>query len=417
MVEPLSFRQRVRKILRREVIGICLVVFMADTANGIISPTFSLYAKSLGASLALIGTLSAIVGLTRIISAVPIGGLSDARGRKNVLSAGMLLFSASSFLYALAPDPFWLFPARILAGLAAVSIFYIGVAYVGDIVAKSERGLAIGLYTTSMGTGFALGPAIGGTVAANWSYQASYQIAAVVALIGFIATRFLLTEPKREHDSASPTSTSFATKLKLLARDPNLLAASLANMLMSEVFGGVIVNFFPLYAATLSIGDAMIGYMFSLRTFTSAAARLPTGLLTVKFSTRTLMLTSLSLAMLMAFAISFTTTPLFLMICLAGEGLSFGMFLTSGQAFVTEHSSASDRGTAMAVYSTAGSIGATVGPLILGFIAEAWGLTAVFRFTAILVFIGVCALWYISFRKQTVPVSDSAKAVQRLKSE
>ncbi len=407
MTTPLSFRQRIRQILRREVIGICLIVFMADMANGTVSPTFSLYAKSLGASLALIGTLSAIVGLTRIVSAVPIGGLSDARGRKNVLSAGLLLFATSSFLYALISDPLWLFPARIIAGLAAVSTFYIGVAYVGDIVSKNERGMAIGLYTTSMGTGFAIGPAIGGYLAANFSYQASFIFAACVALIGFVITRVLLTEPPRAREASTANATPFIVKLKLLARDPNLLAASLANMLMSEVFGGVIVNFFPLYAATFAIGDATIGYMFSLRTFTSAAARLPTGLLTVKFSSRMLMLASLSLAMLMAFAISFATEPLFLMLFLAGEGLAFGMFLTSGQAFVTEHSSASERGTAMAVYSTAGGIGATVGPLILGIIAEAWGLVAVFRFTAILVFVGVCGLWYISTRTRAVAASDS----------
>lgn len=408
MTTSLSFRQRIRQILRREVVGICLVVFMADTANGIISPTFSLYAKSLGASLALIGTLSAVVGLTRIVAAVPIGGLSDARGRKNVLSAGMVLFALSSLLYAFISDPLWLFPARIIAGLAAVSTFYIGVAYVGDVVAKNERGMAIGLYTTSMGIGFAIGPAIGGFVAANAGYQASFEIAAVIALSGFIVTRVLLTEPTRAHEPRTANATPFVVKLKLLARDPNLLAASLANMLMSEVFGGVIVNFFPLYAASLAIGDAVIGYMFSLRTFTSAAARLPTGLLTVRFSSRILMLASLSLAMLMALAISFATEPLFLMIFLAGEGLAFGMFLTSGQAFVTEHSSASERGTAMAVYSTAGGIGATVGPLLLGVIAEAWGLVAVFRFTAILVFVGVGVLWYISTRMRVVPTSDLA---------
>lgn len=380
---------------------------MADTANGIISPTFSLYAKSLGASLALIGTLSAVVGLTRIVTAVPIGGLSDARGRKNVLSAGMVLFALSSLLYAFISDPLWLFPARIVAGLAAVSTFYIGVAYVGDVVAKNERGMAIGLYTTSMGIGFAIGPAIGGFVAANAGYQASFEIAAVIALSGFIVTRVLLTEPTRAQEPRPANATPFVVKLKLLARDPNLLAASLANMLMSEVFGGVIVNFFPLYAASLAIGDAMIGYMFSLRTFTSAAARLPTGLLTVRFSSRILMLASLSLAMLMALAISFATEPLFLMIFLAGEGLAFGMFLTSGQAFITEHSSASERGTAMAVYSTAGGIGATVGPLLLGVIAETWGLIAVFRFTAILVFVGVGALWYISTRTHVMSVSET----------
>jgi len=66
--------KNLRWLLRnKELLALCFMIFTADVVSGIVSPTFSLYASSLGASLVLIGVLSSVVGLTRILSSVPIG--------------------------------------------------------------------------------------------------------------------------------------------------------------------------------------------------------------------------------------------------------------------------------------------------------------------------------------------------------
>ena len=103
--------------MRRDVVSICSVIFLADIVSGILSPTFSLYAQSLGASLAFIGALSSIAGLTQLLTSMPIGALSDRHGRKIVLTLGMLTFAATTTLYALAPNAVLLIPGRVLAGL------------------------------------------------------------------------------------------------------------------------------------------------------------------------------------------------------------------------------------------------------------------------------------------------------------
>ncbi len=61
---------RIRRILGSEIAALCLVVFLADVVGGIISPTFSLYAKSLGLSLALIGLLSTVGGFTQLLTSL-----------------------------------------------------------------------------------------------------------------------------------------------------------------------------------------------------------------------------------------------------------------------------------------------------------------------------------------------------------
>jgi len=400
--------KNLQRLLRnKELLALCFMIFTADIVSGIVSPTFSLYATSLGASLALIGVLSAVVGLTRILSSVPIGVIADAKGRKNLLSAGMLFHAAATFLYAAVPNPYLLLPIRILTGWAIISTFFMGVAYLGDVVALHERGLAIGLYTTFMGLGFTIGSLIGGALVATYGYAVCYRVATAVALLGFvIARRGLVNRSTNSRGTATPKEStgspdmSLSAKLSTMIKQPALLAASLANALMSAVFGGAITNFFPLYAVSLSAGEAAIGSMFAVRSFMSALSRVPTGFLTTRLPSAGLMAAALVLVTFSVISMSFTTTPALLGVFLAGEGIAFGMFITSGQTFVSEHASEADRGTAVGIYSMAGSIGSTAGPFFLGLIANWWGIATTFRVTGAMVFVGIVVLWLLSLRQR-----------------
>jgi MFS family permease len=388
-------------VTRRDLLAIFGMVFLADAAIGIFRPTFPLYARGLGASLTMIGALGGTEGLTRVLSFVPIGMLSDAKGRLGVLSAGLLLFAASYFLCATVSSPYWLYPVRVMTGLSMASTFFVGIAYVSDMVDRPDQGLAIGLYTTCMGLGFALGSAIGGQVAERYGYAACYRVAAVAVLVGFALLRWVSSAKSRGRGAASAAiSEPLSAKLALLVREPNILAASLGNLLISVVLEGAIFNFFPLYTASLSVSEAAIGSMFSVRALMSTAARLPTGALTTRFSSRHLMVLALVLAMTLVLSISFLTAPTALGIALAVEGIAYGMFLASGHTAVAEHSTESNRGTATGVYSMAGSLGVVLGPFALGPVADWWGLTTVFWLTGAMVFLGIVVVLYMSHRQR-----------------
>ncbi|MEZ4584363.1 MAG: MFS transporter [Caldilineaceae bacterium] len=118
-----------------------------------------------------------------IVASVPIGLPPDLRGRKQVLAGGMLLFKLVGVLHH-APNPWLLIPVRVMGSLGMIAVFMVGVAYMGDVVAKEDRGLA-GLYSTAKGLGFTVGPAAGGLLAERYGYRAGFWLAAGVALVGF----------------------------------------------------------------------------------------------------------------------------------------------------------------------------------------------------------------------------------------
>jgi len=380
---------------RKEVLAACLMIFTADVVSGIVMPGFSLYATGLGANLTMIGALGGIEGLTRILASVPVGILSDTHGRKRVLVAGMLLFAVSSFLFAVVRAPALFFPTKVMVGLAMVSTFFVGVAYIADVAAPEERGAAIGLYATFMGTGFAVGSALGGHVTVLAGYRAACLVAAAVALAGcMVGCWGLASKGNPLAGQATQRSLPLTAQWALL-RDPQLLAASVAN-LANNAWYSAVISFFPVYAASLAVDEATLGSMFAVRALLSSAARLPTGLLTTRIPSRCLLVAALGVAVLVFAAMGSATLPWLLGVLLAIEGAAYGVFLTSGQAYVSEQSAETNRGGAVGVYSTAGGIGATGGPLLLGLIADLFGIRTVFWTSALLVAVGMALVWAIA---------------------
>jgi MFS family permease len=388
-----------RLLASREVVALLATAFTADVISGIIFPSFSLYAQSLGASLALIGALSATGGITQMLAGVPMGILADKRGHRNVLLVGMALFAISSFLYTIVPNPYLLLGVRVLAGLASVSVFFVGLAYLGDVTRPRERGLAVGLWSTVQGIGFTVGPVIGGAVAAAYGHGASFRMAAVIGLVGFVALRQGLRQAAATSTRPSRRATGGGSWAKAIVHRPILLGATLGNLLGQMVFG-IVFSFFPIYAVSVSMGEASVGAIFSLRAFASAASRLPTGLLTTRIPSQYLLLASLVVDMAAMLALSWADLPLVLGLLVALEGLAYGVLLTAGQSCVTEHSPEGDRATVVGFYSGAGSIGSAAGSLAMGVVAQVWGLPMVFRATGVLVGIGIAVLLWAALRRE-----------------
>jgi MFS family permease len=147
--------------MRREVVDICVLIFIADVVTGVQIPVFPLYTISLGASLGLLGLITAVLGLGRLASALPVGMLSDRLDRKTVLVGGMIAFALSFVLYAFSPSAEWLALPRAIQAIAMVATFPLGIAYIGD-VARSATGVRRSAYTAAMGS------VRGGTSAGSW---------------------------------------------------------------------------------------------------------------------------------------------------------------------------------------------------------------------------------------------------------
>jgi MFS family permease len=251
-----------------------------------------------------------------------------------------------------------------------------------------------------MGLGFALGPLLGGQVADALSIRAAYLLSAIVGLAGVAV---LVTVLRGRRPPASRTTGPRTTVRESLrvGRELALIAAGIANVLSAIAFGGAVATFFPLYGHDLGLSDGAIGTMFAIRALASTCVRLPSGALTGMIGSRQVMLGALLIEVLAVTGMGTAGQYRPLLLWLVLEGIAFGAFLASAQAYIAEHTVEATRGAAIGFYSMTGGIGNTVAPLALGVVANRLGLDAVFFVSGGLLAFGLASICLIWFRSAT----------------
>ena len=154
--------------------------------------------NELGLSSALAGLYLSVTQTAGMIGTPIAGGISDRRGRKRVLTAG--LFSTSIALFVLAYFKLdWLF----ITGLACLGFFLYAVrpviwAWVLDLSPKELGGSAVSFFSASQSLLSSLSPVICGFIADRWGIlTAFYFLAATVLMANFVVLA-IREQPKPE---------------------------------------------------------------------------------------------------------------------------------------------------------------------------------------------------------------------------
>lgn len=96
------------------------------------------------------GLLVTVYALAYALSAPFLGAISDRRGRKNMLLAGIALFAVATALTGFADTFTMLILFRILSGIGAGMIEPGVFAIVGDTYSYEQRGRAVGIVTGAL---------------------------------------------------------------------------------------------------------------------------------------------------------------------------------------------------------------------------------------------------------------------------
>jgi EmrB/QacA subfamily drug resistance transporter len=102
--------------------------------------------------------------LAAAIFAVPFGRISEIYGMKKIFTYGMVIFTISSLLSAVAPSAMALILFRVIQGIGCAMIFVTGLAIIISVFPPKDRGKAIGLNITAVYTGLTLAPILGGFI-------------------------------------------------------------------------------------------------------------------------------------------------------------------------------------------------------------------------------------------------------------
>jgi MFS family permease len=201
-VSPRSFLSRWFELPSGPLAVLMGLVFLKQIGNGMVWSVIALYGQELGASPTVIGLLVSCYGGARLMANLPSGLASERFGRRRMMQLGCVLLIVASFGIVLTHSIEAFFVGILLLGLASASFMTAALAAVADLGTPGQRLRDASLYQAANMTGTALGPAIGGLIAAGWGYSAPYFVNGLIALAGVVA--FALIPWPRENRSTGP---------------------------------------------------------------------------------------------------------------------------------------------------------------------------------------------------------------------
>jgi len=138
--------------------------------------------------------LSWIFGASLLATAaggVLFGFLSDRFGRKAILQATILVFSAGTFASGLAPNFFWLMVARVVTGLGVGGEWGTGQTYVAETFPANVRARYGAFVQTGAPIGVALASLVGGFLAPAIGWRACFLVSGIPALLVVVVRKRL----------------------------------------------------------------------------------------------------------------------------------------------------------------------------------------------------------------------------------
>ena len=152
------------------------------------TPLYPLYREAFGFGGVTLTLIYAIYVLGNMVAMVFFGRLSDQIGRRKVAIPAIFVAAASAFVFLLAENTTWLYPARILSGLATGLVAGSSAAWIAELFPAERRHTAGLVASAGNFMGLGLGPIIGGVLATFAPFPLHLPF---VVYLGILAVIFL----------------------------------------------------------------------------------------------------------------------------------------------------------------------------------------------------------------------------------
>lgn len=238
-------RPRPRRIRERPgawrlaVATVCFGAFMGQLDASIVTLTYRSLSTEFHASMAAVEWVSLSYLLTLVALLVPVGRISDARGRKLLYLYGFALFTAASAACGLAPSLAALVGARVVQAAGAAMMQSNSVALVTTSAPRGRMRAALGVQAAAQALGLALGPTVGGALVSAAGWRWVFAVNVPVGVVALVAGHYLL--PRTRSRTAAARFDRVGLALLALTTTALLLGVSGASGLPFPLWAVVVL--------------------------------------------------------------------------------------------------------------------------------------------------------------------------------
>ncbi len=380
------------------LISVWFGCFFTGLAISQILPFLPLYVSQLGVTSheALSMWSGLTFSVTFLVSAIvsPMwGSLADRKGRKLMLLRASLGMAIAILLQAFASNVWQLFFLRALMGLTSGYIPN-AMALVASQVPRERSGWALSTLSTAQISGVIGGPLMGGFLADHVGLRAVFFITAMLLMVSFLVTLFLIREGGRPVVSKADRLSGKAVFASLPY--PGLMISLFVTTMVIQLCNGSVGPVLALFIKSMepdSNNIAFLSGMIAAVPGVSALISAPRlGKLGDRIGTARILMATLIVAVLLFFAMSFVTTPLQLGVLRFLLGFADGAMLPAVQTLLVKYSSDQVTGRIFGYNQSFMYLGNVAGPLMGASVSAMAGFRWVFAATAVVVLVNIIQL-------------------------
>ncbi len=296
--------------------GLIATVTLGAVAAGLTYPLLSFILERQGTAPGLIGLSAAMMPLGFIVSAYLTPALARRVGEARLAILCSILAALTLIAIALLQDVWAWMPLRFLLGFFTKPAYVISETWLISITPASRRGRMMGLYSSVVSGGFAIGPLSLGLVGTEgWPPF----IIAIIALLlcGLIVLAVVPRLPKMPHGGEATSVGGF------FALAPLLLFA----VFVAAAFEQTLISLFAVYGAALGSSESRIASLIACFIAGDAALQIVLGRVADRFGSMRIMLfcALASVAGCLALSPSFNSWLVWPLVFVWG-GVSFGIY-------------------------------------------------------------------------------------------
>lgn len=211
--------------------------------------------------------------LTSAVVQLPGAGLLDRHTHRRVFAAGAALSAVGALVSALAPDLWLLLAGRAVSGLGLGLVFMVCQAAILTHVPQERRAFGIATFTGVFFLATFCGTALGGVVAEEIGFRATFAASAVLALASAAFAHVSFGSSREDRRSRHDQAKAAWGDYRPLLGNVRFVALLLLSALPNRIFNVALVFYLaPVYLFTLDNSKAEIGRIVAVYGLTMALA-------------------------------------------------------------------------------------------------------------------------------------------------
>jgi DHA1 family multidrug resistance protein-like MFS transporter len=351
---------------------------MVALGFGVVAPAIPLFARQFGVGKTAAAAVISAFALMRLVTAPFVGRLVNAFGERIMLAGGIAVVAVSSLLAGFAQQYWQLLVLRGAGGVGSVMFSVSAASILVRVTPSHQRGRAQGAWAGAFLVGLIAGPAVG--TVATFSLRAPFFLYAGTLVV---AGSLGLWTLRNSEFAARQSVRTEPLALRVALRNRAYLAALAAAFAGDYAIVGARSAIVPQYVTDeLGLSQGWVYAAFLIVSLISGALLLPFGRVADTRGRRPVIIGGLALG-----AIGFLILPLAASI--GGLILAMALLGAAGAAdsvapgAVMGDVVAGRGGTVVAVFQMSGDLGAVIGPIAAGWIADWHGYAATFVVSAV----------------------------------